>query len=981
MTRISLFAGALLLCSCTRTGGPPYSPAEEQKRIRLQPGFRIELVAAEPDVVDPVAITFDESGRIYAVEMRDYPMGDSPSGRVRLLDDKDGDGRFESSTVFADDLKLPNGVMRWRKGILVTSTPDILYLEDSDGDGKADIRRKMLTGFASQNPQLRLNGPQYGIDNWIYVAYPRRSASRRYAREFGDRGSKIRFADGPETRGLDIHSRDVRFRPDDRRIEALAGFSQFGWGFNEDGDRFVVWNSDHIRHVPIDGATLDRNPNLAIANPWESVSDHKPQSTVFPVTENPNWIHDSQVGQFTSACGFSIYTGANLSPDFQNNSLTCEPVHNLIHRDVLKPRGGTYVASRAYEKSEFVAATDSWFRPVFTMTGPDGALYIVDYYRPSVEHPEFVPPELLKDLDFTTKHQKGRIWRVWHELSKKRPRPALDKAGNEQLAALLSDANSWWRLQAQRLLVDRKAVDVVPLLEEAARSSSNPYGRIHALWTLDGLGALKDGLVAGAMKDTHAVVRRHGIRLAALRPSLQGTLVAMAGDADSKVRYEAALALAALPEEKAFGPLLAIAKQDPADPWLQTVVLSNARSNPLRWFSAITAWETTHTTFVRRVASLIGSRGADSEIAVLLGAVPAPQSRAWSAALIEGLAEGVRASSAMAGAHPRAQAAVIRLLEGAEGSAGDAVLGIASALKAGPRIPAAMLAAAAKTAESESAPLDRRAHAVGIAGLGPATEGNLPVAKFLAPQYPAEVRAAAARAMSRLPPEISSKEFVANWRSLTGPMRETAMSSLMASPASIARLFDAIEDNRIQPWAVGQARMRNLQAHPDPMIRERARKLFSQVGADRMKVLERYMPAAHKTGDPRRGKAVFERVCAECHRLDGVGEEVGPDLRGVTKRYKETLLAGIIMPSEAIEPGYEEYVVETKDGRMFTGVLAKDTPASITLRRAKGAEDVIPRSEIRELRTGGTSPMPDELEKDITVDEMADLIAYLKVPK
>jgi putative membrane-bound dehydrogenase-like protein len=581
------------------------------KSFRLPPSFRIELVAAEPEVVNPVAMTFDEAGRIYAVEMRDYPMGDGPPGRIRVLEDRDGDGRYETSSVFVDNLKLPNGVMRWRKGILVTSTPDILYFEDTNGDGKADVRQVVLTGFASQNPQLRLNGPQYGIDNWIYVAYTRRAASRRYARQFGDKGTAIRFPDRSEIALLDIHSRDIRFRPDQGKLEALAGYSQFGWGFNDWGDRFVVWNSDHIRHVPIDSATLARNPHLAIANPMESASDHKPQATVYPITENPLHIHDSQIGHFTSSCGLSVYTGGNLPAGFQNSSFTCEPVHNLVHRDILTPKGGTYVASRAYQNSEFLASTDAWFRPVFTMTGPDGAFYVVDYYRHSVEHPEFVPPELFKDLDFTSKPQKGRIWRVVHESSKKLPSPALDRASDQQLVEALSDVNQWWRLQAQRLLVDRQAKQAIPGLNALARSGSSPLGRLHALWTLDGLAALGDELVVAAMSGSDAGLRRHGIRLAADRldrPSVRQQLKRLSTDGNTQVRYEAAMAIARLPEDEAFPLLQQIAMQDPGDPWLQIVVLSNARSDPMRWFRSLTSQVAPEPSFVQRIASLIGTR-------------------------------------------------------------------------------------------------------------------------------------------------------------------------------------------------------------------------------------------------------------------------------------------------------------------------------------------------------------------------------------
>lgn len=922
-----------------------------------------------------MAMAFDERGRIYAVEMRDYPMGDGPSGRVRLLEDKDGDGRYETSSIFADDLKLPNGVMVWRKGILVTSTPDILYFEDTNGDGKADVRKVMLTGFASQNPQLRLNGPQYGYDNWIYVAYTRRFPSRRYAKQFGDQGGAIRFPDRPDVKPLDVHSRDIRFRPDQGQIDALAGFSQFGWGFNEFGDRFVVWNSDHVRHVPIDGTTMTRNPYQTIATPMASVSDHKPQSTVYPITENPHHIHDSQVGQFTSACGFSIYTGANLTPDFQDNSLTCEPVHNLVHRDILKPKGGTYVASRAYEKSEFMASKDSWFRPVFTMTGPDGALYVVDLYRASVEHPEFVPPELLKDLDFSTKSNRGRIWRVVHESSKKREAPKLDQASNADLVKNLGDANMWWRTQSQRLLVDRKATGEQADLAHMAKEGVTPFARIHALWTLDGLGLLKPDQVAAALTDPDATVRRHGVRLARLRPNdaaLKQKVKALTADTNPQVRYDVALYLSALPEVEAFEPLKKIVMQDAGDPWLQTVALSSARDNPLAWFRAATSDAQPDASFVAASASLVGNKGRDADVAAVLttlaGASPFQQQA------LNGLAEGLNASEAKGSAHPQAAAAATRLLASTRGETGEAALKIASALNVSPT---ALAATAGKTVDDNSAKTEDRVHAAGILGLtGPAA-----VAKYLAPQYPAEVRVAAAKAAARSRGDEAVKVFIENYRAMTAPMRAAAAPVLFRSAPAILALFDAMENNQVPMWAVDGNRARALQNHQDPTVRERAKKLFAEAGADRKKVLNDYIPAVHRDGDPQKGKAIFEKVCAECHLLEGKGNEVGPDLRGVTKRYKEVLLANIILPSENVEPGYEEYVVETKDGRTLTGILAKDTPSSIVLRRAKGEEDTVPRSEIKDMRTSGTSPMPDGLEKDISVEQMADLIAYLKTPK
>ena len=270
---------------------------------------------------------------------------------------------------------------------------------------------------------------------------------------------------------------DIRFRPDRFQVERVSGNSQFGHGFDAWGNRFTVWNNDHVRHVVISNDDLSHNPYLAIPTAMQSASDHEPQAAVYPVTENPLVIHDTQAGRFTSACGLSVYAGGNLPADFENNSFTCEPVHNLVHRDILKPQGPTFTARRAHDRSEFMAATDAWFRPVFTTTGPDGALYVVDYYRFTVEHPEFVPPQLLKQINFDSRERFGRIWRILHDSSKPARKPDLATADPARLAAELASPNLWWRTNAQRLLVERQDRSVVPQLEKIARESPSPYAR------------------------------------------------------------------------------------------------------------------------------------------------------------------------------------------------------------------------------------------------------------------------------------------------------------------------------------------------------------------------------------------------------------------------------------------------------------------------------------------------------------------------
>lgn len=957
---------------------PPFSPGEALKTFRLPPGFRMELVAAEPEVSDPVAMTFDESGRLYVVEMPDYPLDPQPKGRVKLLEDPDGDGRYRRSTVFAEGLHMPTGVMRWGRGILVSSPPDILYFEDTNGDNRADIRRVVLTGFAATNPQLRANGLLYGMDNWIYAAYPRVLTPRRYAKEFGDPGQAIRFPDHPEIEPVETRSQDLRFHPDPPRVEAVSGNSQFANTFDAWGNRFTVWNNDHVRHVVIQRQYLARNPYLAVPVAMESVSDHENSATVYAVTRDPLHIHDTQIGHFTSACGLSVYTGGGFPAEFDGNSFTCEPVHNLVHRDILVPRGATFVAKRAHEGSEFLASTDAWFRPVFTTTGPDGALYVVDYYRFTVEHPEFVPPEMLKRIDFQAHERLGRIWRVVHETTKASERPRLDQATPAELVERLSHPNQWWRTNAQRLLVDRRDRGVAAALENLARSGASPLGRLHALWTLEGLGALSSELVLGALSDAHAGVREHAVRLAEpllSDPRVRQKVFALADDPEPRVEFQVACALAQLPPEQSFDTLHRIALRHLDDPWFRVAVLTGAADNAEVWFRAVLkeARPGAGEDFLRRIASIIGSRSVEREFAGVVAAVAAAPAAGWRAAALEGLADGVRQGSRRVTA---GQAELIQILgRESRGPVAKAALSLAraAALTPSPQL----LGRVAAVAQSAQAGAEERAQAIGILGLDP--NGAAALGQFLTPQQPEALQIAAAEALATMRTGDVAPLLIDRWRVSAGPVRKILLDAFFRERSRLPALLDAIEAEKIQPWALDQARTRQLLHHSDPEIRERARKLLADAGGkDRQAVYERYLAVLQMTGHADRGKPVFDRVCAECHKIGASGHAVGPDLLSVTAKYKEVLLADILMPNQAIEAGYEEYMVETRDGRQITGVLARETPTSLTLRRAKGEEDTVLRSSVRTVRSLAVSPMPDDLEKSITVEQMADLIAYVK---
>lgn len=909
----SLLVGllALMAASCGKRG-PPLSPEEALGTFQLPSGFRIELAVAEPEIADPVAMAFDPQGRLYVDEMPDYPLDAEPKGRVKVLEDRDGDGRFEYSTVFADQLHFPSGVMAWRDGVLVTSAPDIIYLADTDGDGRADLREVVLTGFAKTNPQLRVNGLQYAIDNWIYVAYPRPIAPVRY-KEFADPGAPIRFPDEPGAAPAEVDSTDVRFRPSRKLVEAAAGNSEFGNAFDAWGNRFTVWNNDHVRHVVVANRYLTRNRYLSVASAMQSVSDHEKAARVYLIADSAANVRDSEKGSFTSAAGISVYTGGAFPPEYEQSFFVCEPAHHLVHHDLLTADGPTFRAQRSRDGAEFLASTDTWFSPAFTTVGPDGALYVVDYYRPILEHPEWIPPEQLYDADLYAGSQQGRIYRVVHESAPASPVPRLGEASSAELVEHLSRPNMWWRITAQRLLVERGDKVVIPPLTEQARNGSET-ARLHALWTLEGLEALSKEPLLAALADPSARIRENAIRLAEGLlddPSVNTAIRALADDVDAKVRFQLALALGDLREDAARETLETVGFRHIEDDWFQIAVLTSAAETAGRWWRAIVdrpGFLDTESDgkreFIQRVTSIMAARQSDSDMASVLARFTSDKgarSAWWQAAALTGMAEGI--PSVARRTKPGALDRNIVSLLGADASeVRQAALSLASKVSLG-ETPAlrTRLQEASKTARNENAAITDRVYALRVVALGRARDSAPVLTPFLAPQHPEPLRIAAIEGLGNLRDPNLGQVLLASWRTFTGEVRDTALNVLFETGATLPALLDAIESDQVQPWALSAGQRHRLLRSSDSEIRGRAEEMFGASRQDeRRAVYESYLPALRRDGDPGRGQRVFDSVCAECHQVDGHGHDVGPDPRTVASRNKEHLLQDILLPNENI---------------------------------------------------------------------------------
>jgi len=552
-------------------GTDPQSPGASLRSIRVRPGLQVELVASEPLVIDPVSINFGPDGRIWVVEMHDYPLGlrgdYEPGGRIVFLDDSNLDGFPDKRTVFLEGLPFPTGVTPWRKGVLVCAAPEILYAEDTDGDGRADVRRTLFSGFATTNYQARVNSLAYGLDGWVHGSN-------------GLIGGRIVGFTGGQP--MDIRGRDFRCNPDTGAFETLAGLTQHGRVRDDWGNWFGCDNGTLLRHYPLVDHYLRRNPYLSPPSPSVAAASYADANRVFPISQTLERFNDpSQINRVTSACGLGLYRDTLLGNEFYGDAFICEPVHNLVRRLKLQPKGVTFSAHRPEGKNspEFLASTDNWFRPVEIRTGPDGGLWVVDMYRFLVEHPRWIQPERLSGIDTRAGSTSGRIYRVLQNGKKQRPVPDLTRLSGKALAKTLESPNGTLRELAHQQIVwtADKAAD--PELRLLARSCDQPQTRVQALAALAELGSLAKRDIEAGLSDPHYAVRRHAVRLvegfAAADSAWGDRLSRLVDDPDPFVRQQLAYSLGQSTHPIAAEALIKLLRRDNADLYQVAAILSS----------------------------------------------------------------------------------------------------------------------------------------------------------------------------------------------------------------------------------------------------------------------------------------------------------------------------------------------------------------------------------------------------------------------
>lgn len=962
---------------------PALSPTDALKSFRIEPGLRIELVAAEPLIINPVAFVFDGPGRLFVAEGRGYPdalEGGSTTteGRVALLEDPDGDGRYDRRTEFATGLGYVNGLALWRGGVFVTAAPDILYLKDTDGDGVADEKRVVLTGFdITKTAQLRVSHPTLGFDGKIYVTS-------------GLNGGKVVSPAHPERPAVTFNLRDGRFDPDTFEFENTSGRAQFGLTFDAYGHRFICSNRHPVLQVMLEPWHLSRNPHLSFSESTQEVSKVEAEAKVFAISGAtisadfiPKLMGAPHTGTFTSASGVTVFGGTGLGPEHVGNVFICESAQNLIQRQVMRPEGASFRSELPYQGKEFLATTDVWFRPVFLGHGPDGALYVADMYRREIDHPRYVPEESRGLLDFESGKDRGRIYRIVKDGPRSRPAANMIGSGRgprkelttAELVAELESPDEWWRSEAHRLLLERRDPLAAPLIEKMFSTSRRPEARARALWTLRGIGRITaETITAAALRDVHAGVREQAVQLAGERltagnSGLLATVLAAGNDVDARVRFCAALVLGGIADAKVIPALASIALRDGEDRWTRAAVLSGIAGRMDEFFAALQRDRAKNPKAFAVVMEHLGrifGAGASREAAgnFLTQMLTGDGELSERLASVLGLVEGYRGR---AGGKGGATPDVFGVLLGGEGRNTPALQ--------------SFLRAAAQRAVDDRVPTRERVSAVALLGYTDFAFAGPTLRQLLDSRHPPELQLQVVRALERIGDAQGGALLLAkeNWPRYTPRVREAVLGTLTAKPPLIGVLFDAINAGVIAPPEISSVRRTQLLKHADATVRQRAEGIFKELeGGDRMQVYRTYRELLKQPADVARGREAFVKACSACHTHHGVGGKVGPDLTGIRNQPADAILLHVLVPNYEVAPNYQTLSIVTQDGRSLSGWLASETESALTLRTAAGTEETVVRKTITSMAASGVSLMPDGLEQTMPKEDVANIIAFLK---
>lgn len=961
----------------------PTEPRDALKTFEILSGYRIELVAAEPLVRDPVAMSFDADGRLYVVEMCDYSeQAEDHLGAIRLLTDVDGDGAFDNSETFVEGLSWPTAVICFDGGIFVGAAPDIWFFKDIDNDGRADVKKRVFTGFGRSNVQGLLNSFVWGIDNRIY------------GQTSSSGGSIARVDNGDAKATISLSGRDFSFDPRTFDLREEVGGAQHGMSFDDYGHRFASHNSDHLQQFVYSAKHNVPDAGELMPPSRQSIALDGPQAEVFRISPVEPWrvlrthLRVSKkvpgpvegggraAGYFTGATGATVYRG-DAMPELLGQVFVGDVGSNIVHRKRLVDAGVVYRGERVDPSREFLASRDIWFRPAQFANAPDGALYIADVYREVIEHPAPLPPEIKQHLDLTSGRDRGRIYRIVHSDHQQRKLTKLSDAATVAIVEKLESDNGWDRDTASRLLIERYDNSSIPLLEKVVRDSAKPKSRIHALRCLESLKRLNDETLRLSLRDIDPFVREAGCLVISDRSSSgvsevdakeqnqlsSETVRALAdllNDVSPRVRFTAALTISRLEQclrdEYVISAVTGMVERDANDPWLLPAAL--------RCFDGESALLALHV-----LANKPGANGPTERMAQVVY-----RKNSNSLKLIEAWLERDDAPK-------NSQAVFSGLLKSVLSSRKEVTL--AEELRGYPRLSQGingLIASLKQQLMDSSLPVEQRVAA--LSALNGYEDQDLFMIRkgLIASSEPLPLQISATRALGMSSKKEVAEFLVDSWARSLPSVRSAIVRELTARPVWVETLLEAIEAERIvwieiDPGTQGVLRSTRTGAVSDRVAAIDAR--FRKNNGTRSEIYEQFKPSLDLNGRIEIGKALFQKHCSVCHRLDGVGHELGPNLAAFKFRGADAILLNVLDPNREVNPQYISYTAITNDERIVNGMILSETGSSITFTRGENNRETLQTSEIEQLKSSQKSIMPEGFEQQFDHQAMADLLSYI----
>ncbi len=963
---------------------PPLPAAEAQKKFTVPEGFEVRLFATEPEVVNPVAMTWDDRGRLWVVELYEYPLGakpgEKPRDRIKILEDVDADGRADKITVFADGLNLATGILLGDGGAYVGQAPYLLFMKDTNGDDKVDETTQVLTGFGLEDRHELLNGFTWGPDGQLYMTHGVFTHS------------KVKNPDDPNDDGVVMNAAVARFDTRGKKFEIVSDGTSNPWGvdFDRYGNAFVsACVIDHLFHLSPGGMYVRQAGQPAYPYAYQllpSIVDHRHHMAAY--------------------AGVQVYQGDQFPEEYRGTILMGNIHDNSIHQDKLTPNGSSFKASFM---GDFVRANDPWFRPVSTQIGPDGAVWLMDWYDkyPCYQNANADPEGVDREY--------GRIWRVVYTGKEKgkavpsRPTQHMDLAKwkTDELVMALAHPNIWQRRTAQRLLNERRDATAKPLLEKLLAEGRTLEARLFALWTLHSSGQLTETTLDRYVEDTEAGIRQWVARLTGERriasEMVEQRLIALASDRDPSVRLGVATAVrqfvsssltinTPVPAELAhanpgvvLGELIRTSAdaKDPLIPfmiWLAAEPSFARNPEPgLSWLagdgaqyfplSGILARKA-----MRRLCDMNKPEMMDLAVQFIDATLDSAPAVAVSA--IEDLMEGQRGKAQLPKTNPADFLTKLRNSSNPEIKQRGTQLGTLWG-------DAASIAATLKVINDPSAKMDDRLRAIQSARHLKNDAMRDALLTLLNQPNPEQLLSAGVGAFSEMTGDAGVGTLLEKWKSFSITTRRAVADALASRRAGRVALVKAINDRAISPSDLSVTVIRTLTSSGDEQTRAAAKAAigkFREISADKAElILAKRKAVLSGTPNLQNGREVTRKTCLVCHKLHGEGAEVGPDLTGVGRSTLDALLANVIDPNQVIGKGYENVEVETKDGRSVSGRLVEDTDSRMRLLAAGPREEVVAKSDVAGVRVSELSVMPEGLEQ-MSDEDFRDMMWYILNP-